>query len=297
MELVSIGELENSTSLEEANQCFSLDKELCFELRQPHLMAGYHWHQQIEVNVLYKGSLEYAFNNANVRIESGQMVLFWAVTPHRVSQVSEDALMGIINIPLSAFLSRALSSEFIQQLMNGGVVSRSIEGVVSFAESNRWLSSFQENDETRMAIVQEEVFLMLRRLCSYGYDVEMFSFLRDAALRHANQTGYKNVQLMLDYIANKHNQEIKVEDIAAHVKLHPKYAMNLFKKMLNVSIKQYLIVMRVNHAKVLLGNTRNPIKSIASHSGFKHPSSFFTAFKMHTGITPQEFRDLSHKVY
>lgn len=290
-------ELENIIYIENGKHRVPLldgESELSFELRHPMYMAEYHWHQQIEVNVVYKGALEYAFNNSNIRIESGQMALFWAVTPHRVSKVSDDALMGIINIPLNVFLSLAIPSEFVQQVMNGGVITSGIHGVVSFAESNRWLYCYQEDDETRNAIVQEEVFLMLRRLCSYEYQVEMFSFLRDATLRHANHSGYKNVQLMLDYIANNHNKDIKVEDIAARVKLHPKYAMNLFKNMLNVSIKQYLIIMRVNHAKVLLGNTRNPIKSIATSSGFKHPSSFFAAFKMHTGVTPQEYRDQSH---
>ena len=272
------------------------ETELSFELRQPFYMAEYHWHQQIEVNVIYKGSVEYAFNNANIQIKAGEMVLFWAVTPHRISNVSEDALMGIINIPLNVFLGWALPQKFIQQVMHGGVIESSTEGIVSFSEGSRWLSYYHENDESRNGIVQEEVFLMLRRLCTYDYQVEMFSFLRDVTLHHANHTGYKNVQLMLDYIANNHNQDIKVEDIAAYVKLHPKYAMSLFKNMLSVSIKQYLIIMRINHAKVLLSNTRNPIKNIATNSGFKHPSSFFAAFKNNTGITPQEFREQSLKI-
>ncbi|MGY5612477.1 transcriptional regulator MelR [Vibrio brasiliensis] len=272
------------------------ETKLSFELRQPFCMDGYHWHQQIEVNVLYRGYVEYVFNNSNLRIEAGQMALFWAVTPHKVSNVSDDAVMGIINIPLNVFLAWALPKEFVQQLMHGGIIANSINGIISFSESKRWLQCYHENDETRNNIVQEEVFLMLRRLCSFDYQLEMFSFLRDVTLRHANQTGYKNVQLMLDYIANNHNQDIKVEDIASHVKLHPKYAMGLFKNMLSVSIKQYLIIMRVNHAKVLLSNTRNPIKSIATNSGFKHPSSFFAAFKTHTGITPQEFREQSLKI-
>jgi AraC-like DNA-binding protein len=272
------------------------ETELSFELRQPFYMSEYHWHQQIEVNVLYKGTVEYTFNNANIQIKAGEMVLFWAVTPHRINKTSEDALMGIINIPLNVFLGWALPQGFVQQIMHGGVIESCTEGVVSIDESNRWLNCYHENDETRNGIVQEEIFLMLRRLCSYDYDVEMFSFLRDVTLHNANYTGYKNVQLMLDYIANNHNKNIKVEDIAAYVKLHPKYAMSLFKNMLSVSIKQYLILMRINHAKVLLSNTRNPIKNIATNSGFKHPSSFFAAFKNHTGITPQEFREQSQKI-
>lgn len=272
------------------------ETELSFELRQPFCMDEYHWHQQIEVNVLFRGYVEYVFNNSSLRIEAGEMALFWAVTPHKVSQVSNDAVMGLINIPLNVFLSWALSKDFVQQVMHGGVVTSVNKGIVSFSESNRWLNCYHDNDEARNNIVQEEVFLMLRRLCTYDYKVEMFSFLRDVTLRNANQTGYKNVQLMLDYIANNHNKDIKVEDIAYHVKLHPKYAMGLFKNMLSVSIKQYLIIMRINHAKVLLSNTRNPIKNIATNSGFKHPSSFFAAFKTHTGITPQEFRENSLKV-
>jgi AraC-like DNA-binding protein len=299
-ELGNVSITESQTGGEPKNQKLRVplltgEEDMSFELREPQLMGDYHWHQQIEVNILYSGSLEYAFNNSNVTVECGHMVLFWAVTPHRVCRVSDDAVMGIINIPLAEFLNWALPTEFVQQIMNGGVIAASVDGVISLAESNRWLENYIEDDKIRNAIVQEEVFLMLRRLCSYAYEVDMFSFLRDVTLRYANQTGYKNVQLMLDYIANNHKRDIKVEDIAARVKLHPKYAMTLFKNMLNVSIKQYLIIMRINHAKVLLGNTRNPIKNIATSSGFRHPSSFFAAFKTHAGVTPQEFRERSHK--
>ncbi|WNJ97521.1 transcriptional regulator MelR [Vibrio ruber] len=268
---------------------------LSFELRRPFYMPEYHWHQQIEVNILYQGTLTYTFNHTDVLIESGQLALFWAVTPHRVRKTSDDALMGIINIPLNMFLSWPLPQEFVQQIMNGGVISATHADVISFAENQRWMATYREGHQIRNQIVQEEIFLMLRRLCSYDYDVEMFNFMRDTALHHTHYTGYKNVQLILDYIANHHNQDIKVEDIAAHVKLHPKYAMSLFKNMLSVSIRQYLIIMRINHAKVLLSNTRHPIKNIAIHSGFKYPSSFFAAFKSHTGMTPQAFRAQSQQ--
>ncbi|MDV5169106.1 helix-turn-helix domain-containing protein [Photobacterium rosenbergii] len=267
-----------------------VDTELSFEQRQPFYMADYHWHQQVEINVLHKGTLEYGINNASVKVSAGEMVVFWAVTPHRVSKVSDDALVGIINIPLSAFLGWVLPQEFVQQVMHGGVITSHTDGIISLAESNRWLNCYHGENSVRNGIVSDEVCLMLRRLCSFDYKVEMFSFLRNGSSRHPNDTGYKNVQLMLDYIAKNHNKDIKVDDIAAHVKLHPKYAMGLFKNMLNVSIKQYLIIMRINHAKVLLSNTRNPIKNIANDSGFKHPGSFFAAFKSHTGLTPQQFR-------
>ena len=295
----SIYELENinfNPSSQRDAPLLDSEVDISFELRQPFCMEKYHWHQQVEVNVIYRGNVEYIFNNSNVRIESGQMALFWAVTPHKVSKVSEDALMGIINIPLNVFLGWALPQKFIQQVTHGGVVTSGIDGIVSFAESKRWLNYYHEKNDIRNVIVQEEVFLMLRRLCSYNYQVEMFSFLQDVNMRNANYAGYKNVQLMLDFIANNHNTDIKVEDIAGYVKLHPKYAMSLFKNMLNVSIKQYLIIMRINNAKVLLSNTRNPVKNIATNSGFKHPSSFFAAFKTHMGITPQEYREQSQKI-
>ncbi|HHY0494893.1 TPA: transcriptional regulator MelR [Vibrio parahaemolyticus] len=268
-----------------------VDTELSFEQRKPFCMADYHWHQQVEINVLHEGTLEYAINNANVQISSGEMAVFWAVTPHRVSMVSDDAILGIINIPLSAFLGWVLPQEFVQQVMHGGVITSQTDGVISLSESNRWLNCYHSENSVRNGIVSDEVCLMLRRLCSFDYNVEMFSFLRTGSTRHPSDTSYKNVQLMLDYIAKNHNKDIKVDDIAAHVKLHPKYAMGLFKNMLSVSIKQYLIIMRINHAKVLLSNTRKPIKNIANDSGFKHPGSFFSAFKNHVGITPQKFRD------
>lgn len=270
-----------------------IDTNLSFEQRKPFWMADYHWHQQVEINVLHKGTIEYAINNAKIQISAGEMAVFWAVTPHRVSNVSDDAILGIINIPLSAFLGWVLPQEFVQQVMHGGIITSATEGIVSLAESNRWLNFYHSDNNVKNGIISDEVWLMLRRLCMFEYKVEMFSFLRNGSSRHPNDTSYKNVQLMLDYIAKNHNKDIKVDDIAAHVKLHPKYAMGLFKKMLSVSIKQYLIIMRINHAKVLLSNTRKPIKNIASDSGFKYPGSFFAAFKNHIGLTPQQFRDQS----
>ncbi|GHX44023.1 TPA: helix-turn-helix domain-containing protein [Vibrio cholerae] len=267
-----------------------LYNELSFEQRQPLYMDEYHWHQQIEVNIVHKGSLEYAINNASLKISSGEMVIFWAVTPHKTCKVSHDAMIAIVNIPLSAFLSWVLPQDFVQKIMHGGVIKCHSDGVLSLSESNRWLNCYYDDNSLRSAIVRDEVYLMLRRLCSFEYKVEIFSFLRNGTSCHPNDTSYKNIQLMLDYIAKNYRDDIKVDDIAACVKLHPKYAMGIFKKILNVSIKQYLITMRLNHAKVLLSNTRSPIKNIANDSGFNNPGSFFAAFKSHTGLTPQNFR-------
>lgn len=64
-----------------------------------------------------------------------------------------------------------------------------------------------------------------------------------------------------------------------------------FKKLTNLAPNQYYIQLRVNRAKELLRTTDLPTKIIASMLGFNTPQYLWKAFKKHTGLSPQEFRE------
>ncbi|STH13004.1 melibiose operon regulatory protein [Escherichia coli] len=55
------------------------------EFRAPHIMPTSHWHGQVEVNVPFDGDVEYLINNEKVNINQGHITLFWACTPHQLT--------------------------------------------------------------------------------------------------------------------------------------------------------------------------------------------------------------------
>jgi transcriptional regulator GlxA family with amidase domain len=95
---------------------------------------------------------------------------------------------------------------------------------------------------------------------------------------------------MTAFLTRRCREPIAVEDVAAHVSLHPHYAMRLFRKHMGMSIIDYLTRQRVAEVQRRLLTSDEPLLSIAHQSGFGSASRFHQAFRRLTGTTPDRFR-------
>ena len=91
------------------------------------------------------------------------------------------------------------------------------------------------------------------------------------------------------YIEENFAFDIKLEDIAKSVYLHPNYFFKLFKKYLGVSPTKYLLEVRIEHAKYLLMTTELSISEIADKCGFASQTYFSYVFKNSVGKSPTEY--------
>jgi transcriptional regulator GlxA family with amidase domain len=82
-----------------------------------------------------------------------------------------------------------------------------------------------------------------------------------------------------------------VEELCRRARLHPKYAMKLFRRECGITLLQYLHQLRVSHAQRLLMTTGEQIIDIALASGFGSAASFYEIFKNETGAKPSAFRN------
>lgn len=70
----------------------------------------------------------------------------------------------------------------------------------------------------------------------------------------------------------------------------------MFRQQTGFSSKSYIVHLRVNSSKRMLGQTDSPITRIACECGFTSSQQFSSVFKKYTGQTPSEFRkSLSHR--
>jgi AraC-like DNA-binding protein len=72
--------------------------------------------------------------------------------------------------------------------------------------------------------------------------------------------------------------------------LSPYHFARLFKAQTKFAPHQFLIVTRLDHAKILLKTSPRSVKEIAFDCGFRSEVGFVTTFKHKTGLTPTEFR-------
>lgn len=88
-----------------------------------------------------------------------------------------------------------------------------------------------------------------------------------------------------------HIQEnLLVSQIADYFGYNEKYLTTLFKKYHGVSLKQYLLQTKMEHAKASLSETNLSVSHIAYSLGFADAHNFSNAFHKVTGLSPSEYR-------
>ncbi|ALO45758.1 helix-turn-helix domain-containing protein [Pseudohongiella spirulinae] len=81
--------------------------------------------------------------------------------------------------------------------------------------------------------------------------------------------------------------------LARHISRSANHISQTLNETMGVNFFDYVNRYRVNAAKEQLQNTDDTVLDIAMNVGFNAKSSFYTAFKKETGITPNQFRKAS----
>lgn len=98
------------------------------------------------------------------------------------------------------------------------------------------------------------------------------------------------VDIATDYIQENFRRKITLKKLSEITNLSPNYFARLFKAETGVTPTEYLIRIRFENARVLLGETHYPIKKIASLCGFSDESFFTFSFRKRFLKTPLEYR-------
>jgi AraC family transcriptional regulator len=97
-------------------------------------------------------------------------------------------------------------------------------------------------------------------------------------------------RLLREYIDAEISSNPQIAELSALVDLSPYYFMRAFKQTFGVPPHQYVMRCRIERAKRMIQEGRQPIAEIAGHLGFSSASHFSTAFKAIAGESPSQFR-------
>lgn len=107
----------------------------------------------------------------------------------------------------------------------------------------------------------------------------------------AAETPERELQQKVDRYIDEHmEEEIHRADLANHVYLNPDYLNRVFKQITGKSLKEYVILRKMEMARKLLRTTRLPVGIIAGRVGFAPISRFSSAYKKVYGCTPMQER-------
>lgn len=98
------------------------------------------------------------------------------------------------------------------------------------------------------------------------------------------------VQKICAYIRTNFNQDISLETIADHFRLHKVYLAKIFKTEMGCSVNEYIRNVKAEKAKELLGQNQLKISAIVEMLGYNNPQTFYNVFRSCVGVSPKEYR-------
>ena len=127
--------------------------------------------------------------------------------------------------------------------------------------------------------VLSEVALQSQIYPTYGNKIIKEQFYRD----------------ICDYVSWHITDNLKVSQVANYFGYNEKYLTTFFKQRAGISIKQYILQVKMDRAKADLSETTEPVSQIAFRLGFTDAHNFSNAFHKVTGLSPSEYRDIYNK--
>lgn len=106
----------------------------------------------------------------------------------------------------------------------------------------------------------------------------------------SNRFSNRRLRRVLDYVRDNLSADLSLFELASVAGLSPTHFKVLFKNSVGLSVHQYIIRQRVEHAVRLIADAKLSLTDIAMQAGFSSPSHMAKLTRQLTGASPAQIR-------
>jgi len=255
-----------------------------------------HWHEELQITWVTRGSLVIQVNGIDHKLEQGQAILINRGMLHIATQLTRGGEYLSFNFPekLLAFHSDStMEANYVLPYTRSSLVAFFIKGEAEW--------------EKRVLDMLQDMRKMFDSAKSWGWEYEVsiktaqlwFLLISNLTLspeetpKHEKRQ-QERLQLMLSFIHQHYASPITLQEIADAAHLSISECTRSFKKTIRTTPYDYLIKYRIKKGIELLTSTDRTITEIAGKTGFNHVNHFVQSFKKIQGRTPKEYRRFRH---
>ncbi|SKC36798.1 helix-turn-helix domain-containing protein [Krasilnikoviella flava] len=260
----------------------------------PPVMEHPHRHDDLELNLVHSGRLEYLFGGSTLRVDAGQVALFWGGTPHQL--VDPDAVpsdVSWVHIPLTEVLSWALPAEQIAVLLRArpvvvpaAALARDVDALFA-----TWHRDLLAGGDSTVVMLEAQAFVRRTLTTAEAPGAPGGApDAADAAGAPGPSGAAARATAMAQFVAEHYRSPISPADVAQAVHLSPSHAMTLFKRVVGTTLGTYIARCRVAEAQRLLITTDATTVEVGHAAGFTSQSSFYDTFRQICGCAPGDYR-------
>lgn len=275
-----------------------LDKHFPFRsfINQGDVLCYPHWHKEIEIIYVTKGTLDLGVNDTSIRMKQGEAQFINGGDVHYFL-ASPDSERICIQFDLSFFQEVSL--------LDGQ--EHSLRRLFSEMEKSSWnwpdevgakllplITGIYEEDVIRnegyayaiKAKLFEMVTLILREVPKRQSRLPKIS---EGTLMQTKETLWK-LEKIFEYVEQHYRESITLKGVSEYMGFSPYYFTKLFKKNTGMTFVEFLNEYRLNKAKWILLNEDHPMAEVAEAAGFGSVKTFHHFFKEATGVSPLKYR-------
>lgn len=160
--------------------------------------------------------------------------------------------------------------------------------------ASQYLHLIDDVHATNTRYLKESIsYLISSIFYLFGSIVDRSVILEKESRRSTESTRHKQLfEQFIALVTEYHYSERTVRFYADKLCITPKYLSKIIKKVSNLSAPEWINKYVILEIKQMLRHSSLSAKEIAYKLNFPNTSFFFKYFKLHTGLTPREYREM-----
>ena len=231
-------------------------------------------HRDLELTYVLDGEIDITIENETYSVKKNEMALIFSNQIHSYSSPKESRVL------IHVFSSDNIRS-FVRSL-NGRIGKDPVFTCDEIVRNFYYNCLIEKKMRSNLAIK------------SYLYII-LDQYLASTTLIERSKTNDDILHQMLDYITNHFKEDITLNSIATDLGYEPHYLSRIFGNSTGINLRSYINQYRIDYAKYLLSESKEPITDIALSCGFGTIRNFNRVFHEHVGVTPFAFRQKTVK--
>lgn len=251
----------------------------------------WHWHPEIEITYVRKGTMCYKVNNLVYHLKEGDIVFNNSGALHSGTMENQE---DCTYIPITfdprliyGFFQSTINSKYVDP-----VIQDSMLPAICIDQSESWHKPFREYllriidlDEKKPDFYELDITICLQSM--WRLLLEHITYEPQAS--RENSLEYDRIKKILSYIEENYQNKITLNDIAGHIHLCESECTRLFKRHMNTTLFAFLQEYRIERSLEFL-QADQPVSAVADKAGFSDPNYYSKVFAQIKGCSPREYR-------
>lgn len=251
----------------------------------------WHYHPEIEITYIKKGSMHYRVNNQSFHLKEGDIIFCNSNALHsgEMEHQEDCSYIPVTFDPklIYGFFQSTICTKYVEPVVqNLAVCAMHID----YTES--WHETFRKKMLEVITLDKEkpdfyELDISIRMQIMWRLLVE---HLPHQPLPAASDlTEYERIRKILSYIEQNYMNPITLAEVAEHIHLCESECTRLFKRHMNTTLFSFLQEYRIERSLEYL-STHESISNIAGKTGFSDSNYYSKVFSKIKGCSPREYR-------